>query len=251
MGIKQIKMALSVLIMFSILLHGYPAYSAQPAFIILGDVIASGSAEMQIFSDKWMSIGGKSSPLTDGTRLRTGEGSLHITLSEQARLEVGKNSELTVFGSRGNYVVNLDIGSIVFNVASRVDFTITTPSANIQVQPASGFIQKVALDANGKDRARGIVTYDGKATTVISESGTFIVKDMSGISTQTVSAGKSAYIAKSDSNPQYTPVQLLAETVVAPTMSHIITGAALIGGVGVTAFIVNSATRKAISPSRP
>jgi hypothetical protein len=185
------------------------AFSMEPSVTILGDVVGKGSTEMKTAFDKWISVSDKAYPLIDGAHLRSGDGMMSSIFRDGARMEVGKNAEITVSGSRGNYTIDLGKGKIAFSLPQGIFFSVTTPTATIQTQVQPNMIQRVSTS---QDYVRGSVGYDGKGTTVTAVSGTLMVKDAKGTAAHTVTAGNSIYIAGAESGRRATPAQL-AEVV--------------------------------------
>jgi len=234
------------------LLCGQVAFSMEPSVNILGDVVGKGSTEMKTAFNKWISISDKAYPLMDGSHLRSGDGMLSSIFRDGPRMEVGKNSEIIVTGSRGNYMIDLVTGKIAFSVPPEIGFSVTTPTSTIHTQVQPNMIRTVS--ATSQDYVRGSVGFDGKGTTITTVSGTIMVKDARGAAAHTITAGNSLYIGGAESGYRTTPAQLATvETLGADTgLSPLIVvggGAVVIGG---AALIVNSATKRGVaSPSVP
>lgn len=171
-------------------------FAMEPSISILGDVVGSGRAEMKTAFDKWISVSGKTYPVIDGANLRSGDGMMSLILRDAVRIEVGKKSEITVSGSRGNYSVNVTGGQIAFSVPKGISFSVKTPTSIVQTKASTDLIQKVSLTS--QDDVKGIVTYDGKGTRVTAINGTLVVKSGLGVQLQTVTAGNAIYIEGKD-----------------------------------------------------
>lgn len=245
------------------LLCGQLAFSMEPTVTILGDVVGKGTTEMKTAFNKWISISDKAYPLMDGSHLRSGDGMMSSIFRDGVRMEIGKNTEIVVTGSRGNYMIDLVTGKIAFSVPLGIGFSVTTPTSTIHTEVQPNMIRTVSTSS--QDYIRGTVGYDGKGTTLTAMSGTIMVRDARGAVAHTVTTGNSIYIAGEESGHRATPVQL-AEPKAAPRrgsptpgdekreseLSPFIPlgGAALLGG---TFLYVYSRTKvKGVaSPSKP
>ncbi len=172
-------------------------FAADPSISVLGDVIGSGKVEMKTAFEKWVPISGKTFPVIDGANLRSGDGMMSLIFRDSVRMEVGKNSDIVVTGSRGNYVIDVNKGQIAFSVPKGISFSVRTPTSTIQTKGATDLIQKASLSS--QDDVKGVVTYDGKGTRVTAINGTLVVKSGLGVKLQTVSAGDAIYIEGKDS----------------------------------------------------
>ncbi len=172
-------------------------FAVQPSISILGDVVGSGKAEMKTAFDRWIPISGKTFPVIDGANLRSGDGMMSLIFRDSARMDVGKNSDIIVTGSRGNYVIDVKVGQIAFSVPKGIPFSVKTPTSTIQTKASSDMIQKVSFSS--QDDVKGIVTYDGKGTKITAINGTLLVRSGLGVKLQTVSAGNAIYVEGKDS----------------------------------------------------
>lgn len=171
-------------------------FAVEPSVSILGDVFGSGKAEMKTAFDRWVPVSGKTFPVIDGANLRSGKGMMSLIFRDSVRMEVGKNSEVVVSGSRGNYTIELNKGQVAFSVPQGISFSVKTPTSTIQTK-APGMIQKVSMVS--QNDTKGVVTYDGKGTRITSLNGTLSVRSGLGLQVQTVSAGNALYIEGKDS----------------------------------------------------
>lgn len=187
-----IAMLLSVLFVF-----GQLALAAEPSINILGDVVGSGAAQMKTAFNQWISVSGKTYPVIDGATLRSKDGNMSLIFRDSVRMEVGKNSEIMVSGSRGSYAINMNSGQIIFSVPRGVSFSVKTPTSTVQTMEASALIRKVSLSS--QDEIKGIINYDGKGTRITAISGTLTVRSGMGVQLQSVTAGNAIYIEGKDS----------------------------------------------------
>ncbi len=192
------KMSLFITMLLSVfLLCGRLAFAAQPSINILGDVVGSGTAEMKTAFNQWISVSGKTYPVIDGATFRSKDGNMSLIFRDSVRMEVGKNSEIVVSGSRGSYAVSMNSGQIIFSVPRGVSFSVKTPTSTVQTREASALIRKVSLSS--QDDIKGVISYDGKGTKITAISGTLTVRSGMGVQLQSVAAGNAIYIEGKDS----------------------------------------------------
>ncbi len=226
------------------------AFAAEPSISVLGDVVGSGRSEMKAAFNNWISVSGKTFPVIDGASLRSGDGMMSLIFRDAVRMEVGKNTEVMVSGSRGDYVINVTTGQIAFSVPKGISFSVKTPTSSIQTKASNDLIQKVTFSS--QDDVKGIVTYDGKGTRVTALNGNLMVRSGLGVQLQTVAAGNAIYVEGKDSGNVRTvqvPPQQSSEarfSQAAPivdrpdTITHLTIGALGVGTVVGSYFLVNS-----------
>lgn len=266
MGGKRMYKPVISLTLAALFLTARFAFSIEPA-AILGDAVGKGKTEMKTAFDRWISISDKAYPVFNGAGLRTGDGMISSIFRDGVRTEIGKNSELLIRGSKGNYVIDLSRGKIAFSVPSGVAFSVETPAATVQTRSTVAAIRNVSLSA--QEHVRGTVGYDGKAAIVTALSGTLVVSDPRGAATRTLSAGNSLYISGVEGGFRPVPAQLAevqtngntnpkgpvtnAPAKEGPELSPLIVAGGGAGIIGGTYFTVNSTTKTkgVASPSKP
>ena len=145
---------------------------AQESSIAFGDIKASGNVQIQSSTGKWIEMQ-PVYPLLKNTKLRTNEGIVLITTKEGSRIDISKDSELTIDAMGASYRVNLVKGTVTFNVLSSVSFAVITPEATLSVsQQVGGYYTLVAGPG-----APNPVTIQGMV--IRNDKGTFI-RDVSG-----------------------------------------------------------------------
>ena len=187
------------------------AFSMDTPVTILGDVVGSGSAEMKTSFDKWISVAGKPYPISDGSNLRSGEGRISVTIRDGVKMEVGKNSNIIINGSRRNYANHLLSGGMGFMVPQGISFSVATPTSIVKVQTRTSHVQKISFIS--EENTRGLVIFDGKGTRVLSVGGILMVEDATGKGMQMLTSGNSLYVDEMGigSASRVTPVQLAEE----------------------------------------
>lgn len=251
--LKVIKVIVFVLFLFTLLflIKG----NAESNIFPVGTVLGIGQAELELIPGRMITISNTEYPLFSDSKLRTRDGKISITLKDKGRIEVYKNSELSILGGDGTYRVNLNKGTLAFSFPHTTSVTIITPTATIETV-SSGALQRVTYKKE-IDYIKGLVIIDEKGNTqVISVSGEMAVRDVRG-NYQILASGNSLYI----SGDSYKVVPAQAPEVGLPppppppfyTYLPYIAGAAGAGASGYIMYeIYKSATEEEVaSPSVP
>jgi hypothetical protein len=237
MEIKRFSKVISVVLMI-LLVYTPFVFSMDTPVAILGDAVGSGSAEMKTAFDRWVSIANKSYPIVDGSNLRSGEGRMSVVIRDGVKMEVGKNSDIIVNGSRGNYTIHLLSGGIGFFVPQGIAFSVATPTSIIKVQAKASNVQRVTFISG--DTTEGLVIYDGKRTKVISVDGTLMVEDITGKGMQMLTSGNSIYVDEMGNASRVTPVQLPEAEEGGSNLTKLLTIIGIGVGLGVGAVLLFS-----------
>jgi hypothetical protein len=145
---------------------------AQGVSIAFGEVKSSGNVQVQSSTGKWIEMQ-PVYPLLQNTKLRTNEGIVFITTKEGSRIDISKDSEITIDSMNASYRINLLKGTITFNIVSSVSFAVITQEATLSVsQQFGGYYSLVAGPG-----APNPVTIQGLV--IRNDKGTFI-RDISG-----------------------------------------------------------------------
>ena len=101
--------------------------SAQAAALPLG--LAAGAKEAQITLDgkHWATLASSSSPIYDGTTIRTGNGIASALLKDGTQLEVQPRSVIEISGSRTAPVVKIALGRVLFRLPASSTTVLVTP----------------------------------------------------------------------------------------------------------------------------
>jgi hypothetical protein len=165
-----IKSILAIYGVIIVLFFTQAAFSSEPAVVLLGDVVGNGNVEIRVASDKWAGLNGKTFPVFAGTHLRTNNGMLSINLRDRVRIEVGRNSNITISGKKGDCSVRVNNGVVGFMVPDGIKFSVITPTMNIEFPNAKSLFQR--MDMNAEGNLTGAVVYDGKETKLVPTSET-------------------------------------------------------------------------------
>ena len=118
-------------------------YSMQPvisrvgAADWIGQAIAAGDAQINLNGSGWTKIGEMTYPVGAESALRTGGGSLSISLKNGGRIDLGRNSEISVSPRPGGYMVSLAKGRVVVNNPAKASICVRTPDG-LMFRPANG-----------------------------------------------------------------------------------------------------------------
>ena len=168
---------------------GQMAYAAAPELNIAGQVRGAGTADMKTAAG-WISVSDKSYPVANGAGLVTGSnGGMTITLKNGVRLELGKNSEVTVSSAKGNYSVVVQRGTLAYYVPGAAQLGVNTANTRMTAGPLSrGFLGQ------------------GKDTFIKSIAGNLMVISSSGPGSAVVKTGETIRVARGTGKYEFTPV---------------------------------------------
>lgn len=130
-------------------------FSADAAGVMVG--ISTGSKEAQIAPDgkQWAALSGASTPVFDGTMLRTGNGAISVLVRDGTQLEVLPRSVIAISGSRNAPVIKIAVGRVLFRLPSSSATALATPSVRYQVSPAVAARSQRVIKAAATAAPRG------------------------------------------------------------------------------------------------
>lgn len=101
--------------------------SAHSVGLPLG--LATGSKEAQIALDgtQWAVLASASTPVFDGTVLRTGNGAISTLLKDGTQLELLPHTVVETLGSRGAPVIRIAVGRVLFRLPASSAMVLVTP----------------------------------------------------------------------------------------------------------------------------
>ena len=107
--------------------------SAQTTALPLG--LAAGAKEAQITLDgkHWATLASSSSPIYDGTTIRTGNGIASALLKDGTQLEIQPRSLIGISGSRSAPVVKIAVGLVLFRLPASSATVLVTPGVRYEV----------------------------------------------------------------------------------------------------------------------
>lgn len=187
------------------------ALAAEPSIniSILGEVVGTKNAAMKGAFEKWISFNGKNYPLVDGAALKSNDGTMTILFRDNARMEMGRGSDLVVTGPIGSYQANVNSGNIGFAAPPGSSFSVSTPNAAIYTLVYQGQPPKVQQgDLTVVDAVRGVVRYDGRGTLIIAVTGTIVLRQGQAGGDYMFREGEAVYVAK-DGTKRFIPAALI------------------------------------------
>ncbi len=192
--------AFTTLLTFSIwsLAPVMPA-GAQAVELPLG--LAAGSKEAQITPDgkQWTTLASSSSPIFDGTVMRTGDGVASALLKDGTQLELQARSVVGISGSRAAPLVKIAVGRVLFRLPASSQTVLVTPSVRYQVAanglPKSPAPIKIGTPgSNSSDRLGEIVVNQQGGSRIGLHQGEMLAKPVNDPGLHLVKAGQSVYI---------------------------------------------------------
>ena len=170
---------------------------AQKSSFSFGDMKAAGHVQIQSSTGKWVDMQ-PLYPLLSTTKLRTNGGVVMITTREGSRIDISKDTELSINAMHSGYSVNLVQGTITFNIVSTVSFAVITPEATVSVsQQFGGRYNMVAgPGVPTPTTIQGIVIRDDNGTFIRDISGKMSITHVS--KTLVLSTGETFYAGAGD-----------------------------------------------------
>jgi len=163
---------------------------------VLGEVKANGKVFIESTGGQWLSAPA-TYPLLQNTGIKTGDGSAALSFKDGSRIDLSKNSLALVDGVGSQYTVQMNKGTLAFNMAPGALLSVQTASASISVNKKSSLVQKVNLEKSG--RVLGVISSSDKGTEVRCISGRVAI-DVTPNETKLLSSGESIFV---DANSNY------------------------------------------------
>lgn len=165
-----------VIILFNFFLL-FPNHLKAGENLSFGEMRSSGKVYIESSTGKWQDIQ-PVYPLLKNTKLRTTDGVVLITIKDGSRIDISRDSELSIELSDSKYILNLLKGTITFNINSFTDFSILTPEANISVGKKVGGIYSLVAGPGAPNQTNiyGMVLRNDQGTFIRSFSGKLMIK---------------------------------------------------------------------------
>lgn len=195
------KRCIAVILVASFFLTAVtPAYAQTVQ--VLGEIKSNGMVYVAASNGQWMQAM-QSYPVLPNTAIKTKDGMAAFLLKDSCRIDVNKNSSLTLNSpSPSVYAINIAEGTVAFNIKAGASLTITTPTSTVNVNaPGAAVALKVSETKDG--RVIGAVTVSEKGTEVRSISGRIIASNAGG-EAKVVVAGENAWIGSDNKVKVYT-----------------------------------------------
>jgi ferric-dicitrate binding protein FerR (iron transport regulator) len=188
---------IGLLILFMVIIFS-PVQASSGEILAFGEIKAAGGVQMVSSTGKWVQVM-EVYPLLKSTKLRTNEGVVFITTGNGSRVDLSKQTEAEIGARDGSYKINLEKGTLSFDLTPSTALTIITKDATISVARQTGdYYSLVAgVGATGLDNIQGMVFVKEGGTFVRSIQGKINVAE-AGLQTKVLNTGESLLIAQEE-----------------------------------------------------
>ena len=162
---------------------------------VLGELQSTGKVFISSSTGKW-SPAMPTYPLLQDTGIRTEDGSASIFFKDGSRVDLSRDTIVSIAGGAPNYTMHLAKGVIAFSIKPISSLSVSTPSASISVNSKDNIVQKVGYEKSSC--ILGVISSNEKGTEVRSISGRILVAS-STAGTKTLVTGESMLVGP-DSN---------------------------------------------------
>ena len=221
---------------------------------VLGELQSTGKVFISSSAGKWVPAM-PTYPLLQDTGIRTENGTASIFFKDGSRVDLSRDTVVSIAGGAPNYAIHLAKGVIVFSIKPVSSLSVSTPSASISVNSKDNIVQKVGYEKSS--RMLGVISSNEKGTEVRSISGRIVVTSTAG--TKTLVTGESMLIGP-DSKYEVYKTQGVGATDSAEEDSRLRAEALLFVGTtagegliiyGLNDILTHSDNNKPKSPSSP
>lgn len=163
----------------------------------LGEIKATGMVSIESSVGKWVELR-DAYPLLKSTKLKTNEGVVSITTKEGTRLDLSRNTEVSIDAAGNSYTLTLAYGTVSFNIMPSSEFIIITKAATISAgrQVAGHYSLVAGPGAPRLPNIQGMVVSDSKGTLTRSNKGRINVSGK-GFQAKALDSGESFFVADS------------------------------------------------------
>lgn len=166
---------------------------------VFGEIKSTGKVFIGSSSGNW-SPAMPAYPLLQDTGIRIEDGSASIFLKDGSRVDLSRDTIVSISGEAPNYTINLAKGVLVFSITPTSSLAVSTPSASILVNSKDGIVQKVGHEKSS--RILGVISSNEKGTEVRSISGRIVVAS-STAGTKTLVTGESMLVGPESNYKAY------------------------------------------------
>ena len=99
--------------------------------LVVGDIIALGNVDMQVMKNQSIKLNGSAMPVFSESKITTSDGQATLSLSDQALIEISKETTLYVNNDERFIYVKIERGGIRYLLPSNSNTLIETPSVVI------------------------------------------------------------------------------------------------------------------------
>jgi hypothetical protein len=185
----MIKHIVAALLLVSFSFVTIAPVSAQ-SIAVLGEVKANGKVFIESTGGQWHSAPA-TYPLLQNTGIKTDDGSAALSFKDGSRIDLSKNSLALVDGVGSQYTVQMQKGTLAFNMAPGASLSVQTASASVSVNKKNSLVQKVSLEKSG--RVLGVISSSDKGTEVRCISGRVAI-EVTPTETKLLSSGESIFV---------------------------------------------------------
>lgn len=218
------------------LLGNITSLSAQTA-PVLGEMKSSGKVFISSSTGQW-SPALETYPLFQDSGVRTEDGSVSFYLKNGSRMDLSKDTVVSISGEAPNYSVHLAKGTIVFNITATSSLLVATPSASISVNSKEDLVRKVGYEK--PVRVLGIISVTEKGTEVRNISGRIAVVSSSSSVPRILVAGESSLIGADNTYKVY-KTQGVGSGSTNPRFGGALLALGVAAGEGLTLYGLNQA----------
>lgn len=173
--------------------------TARAAELPMGLATGSKEAHMAIDGKQWASLPSSSSPVYEGTMIRTGKGTASALLKDGTQLELQPRTLVGLSGSRTAPVVKIAAGRVFFRVPVSSQTILVTPAVRYQAkvsnpQDAAPIVRATASVPSSTDLVGEIVVNSRGGSRLGLQKGEMLANSVSDPGFHIIKAGQSVYI---------------------------------------------------------
>jgi hypothetical protein len=177
---------------------GTPVF-AQSLQLPLGLAAGSKEAHLTLDGKRWTTLGHSSTPVYEGTVIRTGNGLASALLKDGTQLELQPRSIIEISGSRAAPVVKIAVGRVLFRLPAPSKTVLVTPSVRYQALangPAKGpAVTRVgAATPNSFDRMGEVIVNLRGGSRIELRQGEMLARPVNDPGLHIIKTGQSVYI---------------------------------------------------------
>ena len=165
---------------------------------VLGELQSTGKVFISSSTGKW-SPAMQTYPLLRDTGVRTENGSASIFFKDGSRVDLSRDTVVSISGEAPDYTMQLAKGIIAFRIKPISSLSVSTPSARISVNSGEEIVQKVGHEKSSP--VLGVISASEKGTEVRNISGRILVN--SSASAKALSSGESIFVGSDSTYKVY------------------------------------------------
>lgn len=174
--------------------------TAQAAELPMGLATGSKEAQITVNGKQWATLPASSSPIYEGTMIRTGKGTASVLLKDGTQLELQPRTVVGLSGSRTAPIVKIAVGGVFFRVPFTSQATLVTPSvryqtaASNQQKGGAAIVRVAASTPSSTDLVGEIVVNSRGGSRLGLQKGELLANSVSDPGLHIIKAGQSVYI---------------------------------------------------------